>query len=129
MKNPIKEKGDSRLFFVFTLISGIVNTLWLAVYTVCLILRNQAFNTAQTNMILSGQSTYTVEVTSPFFGILKVLAYVLPVIITVWTVLLLVNDRKNKKLCDKWLIAAVFGAELISALLITADITMWHMVF
>ena len=27
MKNPIKEKGDSRLFFVFTLISGIVNTL------------------------------------------------------------------------------------------------------
>lgn len=129
MKNPIKEKGDSRLFFVFSLVAGIFNILWFGIYTVCLFLRTQVFNTAQTNMMLSGQSTYTVEVTSPLFGVLKVLAYVIPVIITVWTVLLLVNDKKGRHLCDKWIIGSVFGAQLISALLVTADITMWHMVF
>lgn len=129
MKNPIKEKGDSKAFFVFTLISGVLNTAWFVIYLICLALRTQAFNTAQTNMMLSGQSSYTVEVTSPFFTVLKFLAYLLPVIITVWTVLMLVNDRKNKKLCDKWLIGTVFGMELVSALLITADITMLHMVF
>lgn len=129
MKNPIKEKGDSKLFFAFTLICGILNTVWFVVYLICLALRSQAFNTAQTNMILSGQSTYTVEVTSPFFAILKVLSYLLPVIIAVWTVLIIVNDKKNRKLCDKWIIGSVFGAELVSVILVTADITMLHMVF
>lgn len=129
MKNPVKEKGDSKAFFVFTVINGVLNTMWLTVYLVCLALRAQAFNTAQANMMLTGQSSYTVEVTSPFFTVLRIFAYLLPVIITVWTVLMLVNDRKNKKLCDKWLIGTVFGMELVSALLIAADITMLHMVF
>lgn len=129
MKNPIKEKGDSRAFFIFTLIFGALNAAWFIIYLICLALRNQAFNTAQTNMMLSGQSSYTVEVSSPFFTVLKLLAYILPVIITVWTVLLIVNDKKNKKLCDKWIIGTVFGAEFVSALLIAADITMLHMVF
>ena len=129
MRNPLKEKGDSKAFFAFTVINGVLNVFWLAAYLICLALRAQAFNTAQTNMMLSGQNSYTVEVTSPFFAILKFMAYLLPVVIVVWTVLMTVTDSKNKQLCDKWLIGTVFGTELVSAILITADITMLHMVF
>lgn len=131
MKNIsiIKEKGDSKAFFIFSLINGILYTVWFVAYIICLILRSYAFNTAQNTMVLGGYTAFTVEVSSPMFGVLKFFMMLLPVIMAVWTVMLMVTDRKHKKLCDKWLIIAVFAADIVSALTVTLDIVTLHMVF
>ncbi len=129
MKRISLNKGDSKFFFVLSSVNGVLYTVWTAVYLICLILRNAAFNSAQTSMAVSGHSAYTVEVTSPFFGILKVFSMLLPVIMTVWTVMLILNDRKHKQLCDSKLILGVFAADVITALLCAADITTLHMIF
>ncbi len=122
------EKGESLPFLIFSLVNGIFYTVWNFVYILCLILRNDAFNTAQVNMALTGQSTYTVEVTSPFFAILKFTAMALPVILAVWTALLVVTDRKGKELCDKKIILAVFVADLLCGVFCVLDVSLLRMI-
>ena len=121
-------KGDDLPFFIFSLVNGIMYVVWTFAYILCLILRGQAFSTAQTNMMLTGQSTYTVEVTSPFFAVLKIVAMALPVILTAWTVYLFVNDRKGKELCDKIVILSVFGADLLCGIMCLLDLSVFHMI-
>ncbi len=123
------KKGDSRFFFVLSIINSVLFTVWDIAYIVCIFLRNAAFSTAQTNMALSGQTEYTVEVTSPFFAVLRFFAYILPVMLCVWTVVLYVIDRKNKKLADTKLIFTAFGADIFAAILCALDITAIHMIF
>lgn len=123
------KKGDSSLLFALSIINAALFTVWDIAYIVCIFLRNAAFATAQTNMALSGQAEYTVEVTSPFFPVLVAVAYVLPVLLGVWTVILYVTDRKNKELTDNKLIFTVFGADILAAVLCALDITAIHMIF
>ncbi len=123
------KKGDSKLLFVLSCINAALYTVWSVAYIVCAFLRDSAFNNAQSSMMLSGQATYTVEVTSPFFGVLKVFAFALPVLISVWTAVLLVTDRKNKALCDNKLIICAFGAAAAAALLCALDVAVINMIF
>lgn len=125
----IQEKGDSKAFFVVSLINGIIYTVWFFIYIVCLILRSYAFNTAQNTMALGGYSAYTIEVSSPVFGVLKFFVFLLPVIMLIWTVMLKVCDSKNKTLCDKWIIIATIVADALCAFAVTLDITTLHMIF
>ena len=128
MKRIYIEKGDSLPFFIVSLINGGFYLVWNIAYILCLILRHQAFNTAQVNMMLTGQSTYTVEVTSPFFVVLKITAMALPVILAAWTAFMLVNDRKGKELCDRIIILSVFGADLLCGVMCLLDISVLHMI-
>ena len=123
------KKGDSRFFFIFSIVNAALFTVWDIAYIICIFLRNAAFATAQTNMALSGQAEYTVEVTSPFFPVLVAFAYTLPVILAVWTVVLYVTDHKNKELADNKLIFTAFGADILAAILCALDITAIHMIF
>ena len=129
MRSILKEKGESRAFLIFSLINAVFYASWEIIYFVCILLRNQAFNTAQSNMVLSGHTTYTVEVTSPMFAVLKFTSVLLPVFLGVWTAMLLINDKKRKQLYDKWLVVAVFVTDLVCALTVVMDITMLHMIF
>lgn len=123
------KKGDSRFFFVLSIINAAVFAVWDMAYIICLFLRNSAIATAQTNMALTGQAEYTVEVTSPFFPVLRLLVFTLPVILAVWTVLLYLTDRKNRELADTKLIFVSFGADILAAILCAVDITALHMIF
>ena len=123
------KKGDSRFFYIFSIVNAALFTVWDIAYIICIFLRNAAFATAQTNMALSGQAEYTVEVTSPFFPVLVAFAYTLPVILAVWTVVLYVTDHKNKELADNKLIFTAFGADILAAILCALDITAIHMIF
>ncbi len=129
MKRIFVEKGDSKLFFVTSLVNGILYIVWLAAYVICLILRSAAFNSAQSSMALGGYASYTVEVTSPFFGVLKFFAMLLPVILTAWTVMLMVFDRKGYKLCKNVLICIVYAADVLCAVFCALDIALLHMIF
>lgn len=123
------KKGDSKLLFVLSIINSALFSVWSIAYVVCIFLRNSAFTTAQTNMALSGQAEYTVEITSPFFAVLRVFVYMLPVILAAWTVILYVTDRKNKELCDRKLIFTAFGADALAAVICALDIASLHMIF
>ncbi len=123
------KKGDSRFFFVLSIINSVLFAVWDIAYIICIFLRNSAIATAQTNMALSGQAEYTVEVTSPFFPVLRVLVYILPVMLGLWTVMLYVIDRKDKELADNKLIFTAFGADILAAVLCAIDITALHMIF
>lgn len=123
------KKGDSTFFFVLSAVNAVLFAVWDIAYIVCIFLRNAAFSTAQTNMALSGQAEYTVEITSPFFGVLKAFAFVLPLLLSVWTVVLYVIDRKNKELADNRLIFTAFGADIFAAILCALDITAIRMIF
>ena len=129
MKKIQIKSGDSKFFFILSLINGGLYAAWFIAYIVCTILRNSAFNSAKTSMALGGYTTYTVEVTSPMFGVLRAIAYVLPVILLVWIAVLFVLDRKNVKLCDNKLVVAVFGADVLTALVCALDIASLHMIF
>ncbi len=129
MKRIFTDKGDSKLFYASSLISGAFYVVWLVSYIVCLILRSAAFNSAQSSMALGGYSTYTVEVTSPFFGVLEFFAFLIPVLLAVWTVMLFVFDRKGYKLCNNVLIYIVYGAGTLCAVLCALDIAVAHMIF
>ena len=129
MKGFTLKKGDSRFFFVLSIINSVLFAVWDIAYIICIFLRNSAIATAQTNMALSGQAEYTVEVTSPFFPVLVAVAYVLPVLLGVWTVILYVTDRRNKELTDNKLIFTAFGADILAAVLCALDITAIHMIF
>ncbi|MBR3768376.1 MAG: hypothetical protein IKL10_09105 [Clostridia bacterium] len=129
MINIIKEKGENLAFFILTLVNGIFYGVWFLAYIICSVLRYQAFNTAQTNMMISGFTNFTVEVTSPFFAVLKFAVLLLPVILAVWTVMMFIIDHKGKKLCDKWLVIAVFAVDFLCALIASADIISLHMIF
>ncbi|MBQ6897421.1 MAG: hypothetical protein IJN70_00450 [Clostridia bacterium] len=123
------KRGDSRFFFVLSIINSVLFAVWDIAYIVCIFLRNSAIATAQTNMALSGQAEYTVEVTSPFFPVLRVLVYILPVMLGLWTVMLHLTDRKDKELADNKLIFTAFGADILAAVLCAIDITALHMLF
>ncbi len=123
------KQGDSRFFFILSLINTAIFAVWDIVYILCTMLRNAAFSTAQTNMALTGQSVYTVEVTSPVFGILKAVVFSLPVILAVWTAALFITERKNKELCSTVLIIAAFAFDALAAILCAADIAALNMIF
>lgn len=123
------KKGDSRFFFIFSIVNTVLFAVWDVAYIVCIFLRNAAFSTAQTNMAITGQTEYTVEVTSPFFPVLRIVVYLLPVVLAVWTAVLYALDRKNKELTDNKLIFAAFGADILAAILCALDITAVHMIF
>ena len=129
MKKIQIKSGDSKFFFILSLINGGLYAAWFAAYIICTVLRNSAFNSAQASMAIGGYTTYTVEVTSPMFGVLRAFAYVLPAILLVWIAVLFVLDRKNVKLCDNKLVVAVFGADVLTALVCALDITSLHMIF
>ncbi len=129
MKRIFSEKGDSKLFYIASLVNGILYIVWFVAYIICLILRSAAFDSAQSSMALGGYTSYTVEVTSPFFGILQFFAMLLPVLLVVWTVMLLVFDRKGYKLCNNVLIYIVYSADVLCAVLCALDIALLHMIF
>ena len=129
MKGFTLKKGDSRFFFVLSIINSVLFAVWDIAYIICIFLRNSAIATAQTNMALSGQAEYTVEVTSPFFPVLRVIVYILPLMLGLWTVMLHLTDRKDKELADNKLIFTAFGADILAAVLCAIDITALHMIF
>ncbi len=129
MKRILTEKGDSKLFYVTSLINGILYIVWFVAYIMCLILRSAAFNRAQSSMALGGYTSYTVEVTSPFFGVLRFFAMLLPVLLAVWTIMLLVFDRKGYKLCHNAVICTVYAADVLCAVFCALDIALLHMIF
>ena len=129
MKGLPLKKGDSGFFFWLSAVNTVLFTVWTVAYIICIFLRNAAFSTAQTNMALTGMAEYTVEITSPFFAVLKTVAFVLPVILTVWTVLLYVNHHRRLALCDNKLFIGSFAADAAAAVFCMLDVTAIHMIF
>ena len=121
--------GENKKFFIFSAVNFCLYAVWFVAYIVCVFLRAAAFNSAQSSMILSGQTNYTIEVTSPFFPVLRIFIYMLPVVMAVWTVVLLVVDRKRLELPDNKIILAVFGADTLCAITVGVDIMLQHMLF
>ena len=129
MKKITIRKGDSKPLFVLSCINAALFAVWNITYIICIFLRNAALTTAQTNMAITGQAEYVVEVTSPVFPVLRVLVYLLPVLLGVWTLLLFLADRKEQKLADTKLIFTAFGADILAAVICALDITAVHMIF
>ena len=123
------KRGDSGFLFVFSLINFFLYVVWFVAYIICLMLRASAFSSAQSTMALSGQMNYTVEVSSPFFAVLRVILYVLPAFIIAWLIALKVCDHKRMELCDNKIIIAVFGIDAVCALMSAFDMFASHMIF
>lgn len=123
------KRGDSGFLFVFSLINFFLYGVWFVAYIICLMLRASAFSSAQSTMALSGQMNYTVEVSSPFFAVLRVILYVLPAFIIAWLIALKVCDHKRMELCDNKIILAVFGIDAVCALMSAFDMFASHMIF
>lgn len=123
------KRGDSGFLFVFSLINFFLYGVWFVAYIICLMLRASAFSSAQSTMALSGQMNYTVEVSSPFFAVLRVILYVLPAFIIAWLIALKVCDHKRMELCDNKIIIAVFGIDAVCALMSAFDMFASHMIF
>ena len=123
------KKGDSRFFFVLTIINAAVFTVWNAAYFINAFLREAAFATAQANMALTGQSEYTLMVSSPAYGFLKAVVYILPVILILWTAFFVVTERKGKELCSGLLILWAFASDALAAILCAVDIASLKMIF
>lgn len=123
------KRGDSGFLFVFSLINFFLYGAWFVAYVICLMLRESAFNSAQSSMAISGQTNYTIEVSSPFFSVLRVLLYALPVFIVIWLIALKAIDSKRKDLCDNKIILAVFGVDAAAALMAAFDMFASHMIF
>ena len=129
MKRIEINRGGSKGFFILSLINGGFYAVWAIAYIVCTILRASAFSSAQSSMAIGGYSVYTLEVTSPMFAVLRVLVYTLPLVLAVWIGWLALCDKKRHTLPSSALVVGVFGADVISALLCTLDITTLHMIF
>lgn len=129
MKEIFTKKGESLAFYILSLINGAMYIVWTVMYFVCFILRGVAIDQACNNMLIAGYSEFTVEVTSPLFGVLNFFAAALPVVLIIWMIIFFVNDRKNKVLCDNRLIIGVFVIDLVSALTVALDVFGLHMVF
>lgn len=128
MKEIFTKTGESLAFYIVSLINGAMYTVWTIMYFVCIVLRGVAIDQACNNMLMTGYTEFTVEVSSPLFGVLNFFAKALPVILIIWMVMFFVNDRKNKVLCDNRLIIGVFVINLISALVVALDVFGLHMV-
>lgn len=125
-----KPKKDKRGLLKMSIINLALYGFWNIAYIVCLFLRAKAFNTVQTAVTAQGlTASFTVEVTSPMFGVLSVLGKLLPVIIIIWTVIFVRSVKKQKALCPTWMIIAVFVVNFLCGILATADIASLHMVF
>ena len=124
-----KVKKERRSFLKLSIINLALYGFWIGAYVVCLIMRAQAFNTAQTNMALAGYVSYTVEVSSPLFGVLSFIASLLPYMMLIWTLMLARKSRKKKPLCSSKIILAVLCVNAVTAILATVDIVSLHMVF
>ena len=129
MKKFQIKPGDSKPFFILSLINGGLYAAWFITYIVCAALRASAFSSAQTSMLASGYTSFTVEVTSPMFAVLRASAYALPVVLGIWIIYYFVKERKGTSLCNNSIILSVFAADVLSALVCATDITMLHMIF
>ncbi len=128
MKEIFTKTGESLAFYVFSLLNAVVYTVWTVIYFVCLIMRGVAIDQACGNMLMSGYQEFTVEVTSPLFGVLRMFATALPVLIIVWMIMYFVNTKKRRQLCDNRLIAGAFIIDAISTLVIAIDVFGLHMI-
>lgn len=125
-----KIKKDKRGLLKLSILDLAVYGFWSIAYIVCLFLRTKAFNTVQTSMASQGYiASYTIEVSSPLFSVLAILAKALPFVIILWTILFVVRANKGKSLCNKWIVLAVFAVNILCVLLVTADITKLHLIF
>ena len=122
-------RNYGRAFLRLSFVKTVLFSVWSIAYVVCVFLRSRAFNNAQTSMLASGYQTYTVQVTSPFFTVLKIGAFLLPVLLAVWTAVLYRNDRKHNIHPDKLFTLIAFGADILAAFICMLDVTLIHMVF
>ncbi len=128
-KNRIKLLlGTSRSAAFFTLLNLFVYGAWIITYIACTMLRASLFAQAQSQMAMQGQFTYTVTVSSPVFGLLKFLLYILPVLALIWAFVIRKQDRKAI-ICDKKLIIAALVVMLVSAFAALADIGKIGLIF
>lgn len=128
MKEIFSKTGESIAFYIISLANGVVYCVWTVLYIVCLFMREVSIDKACENMLGAGYTQFTVEVTSPLFGVLDFFATVLPVMLVVWLVMYFVNIHKRKELCHEKLIAGVFIIDIVSALAIALDVFSLHMV-
>ena len=129
MARKTRNKDYARSFLRMSFFNTVLFSAWTIAYIVCIFLRNQAFSNAQKSMVLSGYQTYTVEVTSPFFIVLKIGAILLPVVLAVWSLVLYRNDRKHHIHADKLFTLIPFCVNVVAAFICMLDITKLHMVF
>ena len=129
MSRKLKNKGDSNFIYIFSIVKGAFFAVWCFAYVVCLALRSNAFSNAQKSLSLSGYTTYTIEVTSPFFGVLKALAMLIPVAVIIWIISLYKKDKYSKLPIEKLFPLISFGVDVVAAFICLLDITVFHMIF
>ena len=129
MSRKLKNKGDSNFLYGFSIFKAALFSVWSFAYIVCLALRSNAFSNAQKSLSMSGYSTYTIEVTSPFFGVLEAVAFLIPVAVIVWIVALYKKDKHSKQPIEKLFPLIAFGVDVVAAFICLLDITVFHMIF
>ena len=128
-KNRIKLLlGTSKPASVLTLLNLGVYGVWLVLYIVCTMIRASLFSQAQSQMAMSGQTQYTVTVSSPLFTALKFILYLLPVFALVWA-LVIRNEDKKEVICDKKLIIAALAVIICAAFTAFIDIGKLGLIF
>lgn len=122
-------KGESSFVFRLSLVNIITYTIWSILYFVCLGYREAAMDNAIQQMLAMGQTMFTVEVSSPLFTLLKIMLFVLPVLLIVWTVGILVANNKKKELCDRRIILVSYFVTLFVGLLAVIDVFALRIMF
>ena len=129
MSRKLKNKGDSNFVYVFSIVKAALFSVWTFAYIVCIALRSNAFTNAQKSLSMSGYTTYTIEVSSPFFVVLKAFAFLIPVAVIVWIISVYRKDKYSSKPLEKLLPLISFAVDVVAAFVCLLDITVFHMIF
>lgn len=121
--------GDYRFSIATTVLNAVTDIFWLISYVVCIIERSSLFAQAQAEMMSVGAASYRITVTSPFFGVLKFLLFLLPVVLILWCLGVVFADKKSRKPVDKKVLLGVFALNLIVGIVALADVAKYGLLF
>lgn len=115
-------KGDSPFLLISTIVNFALYAIWLVLYIICVVCRESMLDQAVSQMAMSGTTSYTVEISSPLFTVLRIMLYALPVVMLVWTVAIGLVSKKKKELCDSVFIIAAYAADFVAGTVAVIDI-------
>lgn len=122
-------KENTDMFtFVMTAVNMIVSVLWVMVYVSLLMYRHSVFSSMEMSTSLNIPA-YTVIFSSPLFAVLRVLAYILPVVYVVWAVAVATASKRHKKLCTGAFLYVCVGFDFLVAVLTCFDLALANLIF
>lgn len=121
--------GDSRLSVLSGILNGVLYVIWIVAYVVCVYQREGLFSRYEARMLADGIASYHMEISTPFIGLLKAMLYIMPIIVILWTVAVVMADKKGKRPASKKTLIGLFGLDTVIGITVLVDIAYAGLLF